>query len=237
MKGLSVQTSILVGALLISVSILIHGGIIKVGKNTPTPTPSGNTAAAPAAKSASDFIKTLETEAKKLGLDTNKFNQCLESGDKAPAVAADLSDGSNLSVQGTPSFFVNGKPLFIGAAPYDQFKKAIDDELAGLVSAADKKTVGLGTLPALGNQAAPVTLIEFSDYQCPFCGAFYKNTEITLKKDYVDTGKVKLVYRDFPLTQIHPGAQKGAEAARCAGDQGKYWEFHDGVFSNQDSIF
>jgi protein-disulfide isomerase len=242
MRGLSVQTSVLLGCLMISLSILAHGGVIKVGNYTP---PS---AAAPAAapaqagtaagqKSEADYIKALGDQATKLGLDSDKFNKCLTSGEKATLVAADLTDGSSLGVQGTPSFFVNGKPLFIGASPFDQFKKAIDDELNGVASATDKKTVGLGNLPILGNQNAPVALVEFSDYECPFCGAFFKGAEAQIKKEYVDTGKVKLVYRDYPLNQIHPGAQKAAEAARCAGDQGKYWEFHDAVFSNQEAIF
>lgn len=241
MRGLSVQTSILIGCALISLSILVSGGIIKVGKTSPSaaaPAPSQQAAAGgQVQKTQQDYINGLVSQAKNIGLDTDKFSKCLDGGDKAQLVANDLADGSALGVQGTPSFFVNGKPLFIGASPFDQFKKAIDDELAGTVPATDKKTVGLGNIPALGNQNAPVTLVEFSDYQCPFCGAFYKGAEAQIKKEYVDTGKVKLVYRDYPLNSIHPGAQKGAEAARCAGDQGKYWEYHDAVFSNQDSIF
>lgn len=81
----------------------------------------------------------------------------------------------------------------------------------------------------LGDPKAPVTMIEFSDYQCPFCKRFKDETLGALKTKYIDTGKVKLVYRDFPLG-IHPYAQKAAEAAECAGDQGKYYEMHDAIF-------
>lgn len=90
--------------------------------------------------------------------------------------------------------------------------------------------------PIKGKKDAPVTLIEFSDYQCPFCSRFFQNTLPTLTTEYIDTGKVRHVFRDFPLDQIHPQARKAAEAAHCAGDQGKYWEMHDVLFQNQKAL-
>jgi protein-disulfide isomerase len=87
----------------------------------------------------------------------------------------------------------------------------------------------------LGDEDAPVTIIEFSDYECPFCARFYLNTLPQLKREYIDTGKVKLVYRDFPLS-FHQNAQKAAEAAECAGEQDKYYEMHDKIFENQQAI-
>lgn len=92
-----------------------------------------------------------------------------------------------------------------------------------------------GDNPVLGNQNAPITIVEFSDYQCSFCTRFWRETLPQLKENYIDTGKVKLVYRDFPLSSIHPSAQKAAEAAECADDQGKYWEYHDILFENQNT--
>lgn len=235
----STPTAILVGCLIVAISILIHGGYIKVGKLT------GNTAAPsaaapagqPAAKTESQIIASLKDQAKSLGLNTAKFNSCLDSGEKASLVKADLDAGTKVGVNGTPAFFVNGRTIS-GAVPFDQFKTIIDEELSGTAAADVKReTVEVGDLPLLGSQTAKVTLIEFSDYQCPFCGRHFTQTERTLKKEYVDSGKVKFYYRDFPLSQIHPGAQKGAEAARCAGDQGKYWQYHDLVFQNQSNIF
>jgi len=88
--------------------------------------------------------------------------------------------------------------------------------------------------PVLGEKDAPVTIIEFSDFQCPFCERFYSQTLEQIKTNYIDTGKVKLIYRDFPLDSIHPMAQKAAEAAECADEQGKYWEYHDKLFQNQE---
>lgn len=90
----------------------------------------------------------------------------------------------------------------------------------------------------LGKVDAPVTIIEFSDYECPFCEKFFTETYPQLKKDYVDTGKVKIVFRDFPLS-FHPNAQKAAEAAECAGEQGgntAYFKMHDKLFQNQNDL-
>jgi protein-disulfide isomerase len=94
----------------------------------------------------------------------------------------------------------------------------------------------LGDVPVLGRPTAPVTLVEFSDYQCPFCQRFFQATLPALKEEYIDTGKVRYVFRDFPLDRIHPQARKAAEAAHCAGEQGKYWEMHDVLFGNQQAL-
>ncbi|PIN75325.1 disulfide bond formation protein DsbA [Candidatus Woesearchaeota archaeon CG10_big_fil_rev_8_21_14_0_10_37_12] len=80
-----------------------------------------------------------------------------------------------------------------------------------------------------GNEDAPVTMVEFSDFECPFCTRFFEQTLPQIESEYIETGKLKLVYRDYPLP-FHPQAQKAAEAAECAGEQGKYWEMHDKLF-------
>jgi len=87
--------------------------------------------------------------------------------------------------------------------------------------------------PVLGEKDAPITLIEFSDFQCPFCQRFVTQTLGQIKTNYIDTGKVKMVYRDFPLESIHPQARPAAEAGECADEQGKFWEYHDKLFENQ----
>jgi protein-disulfide isomerase len=89
--------------------------------------------------------------------------------------------------------------------------------------------------PTLGRADAPVTIVEFSDYQCPFCQRFFATTLPVLKKDYIDTGKVRYVFRDFPL-EMHPEARKAAEAGHCAGEHGKYWEMHAVLFQNQRAL-
>lgn len=97
-------------------------------------------------------------------------------------------------------------------------------------------TMSLGDGPALGSEDAPVTIVEFSDYQCPFCKKHLTNAFTVLKTNYIDTGKVRYFFRDFPLDSIHPYARKAAESAHCAGDQGKFWEMHDVMFNNQGEL-
>ena len=94
-----------------------------------------------------------------------------------------------------------------------------------------QKAENVATLgsPILGNLNAPVTLIEFTDYECPFCKKFYKNALPQLRKDYIDTGKVRLVVRDFPLP-FHKHARPAANAAHCAGEQDKFWDMHDALY-------
>jgi len=98
--------------------------------------------------------------------------------------------------------------------------------------------VEIGDSPVMGKADAPVTIVEFSDYECPFCGKFFSQTLSQIDNEYIKTGKVKLVYKDFPL-DFHPNAQKAAEAARCVreqkGDDG-YWKIHDKMFENQQEL-
>lgn len=107
-----------------------------------------------------------------------------------------------------------------------------DDE-TGPVEITGPVDVKEGHLPVLGNKDAKVTIIEFSDFQCPFCKTLFDESITQIKKDYVDTGKAKLAYRHYPLTSIHPNAQKTAEASECANEQGKFWEYHDQLFTYQ----
>ena len=98
-----------------------------------------------------------------------------------------------------------------------------------------KADVSIDDDPSLGNKNAKVTIIEFSDYQCPFCRTFWKESFGQLKKEYIDTGKVRLIYRDYPLS-FHPMAMPTAQATECADEQGKYWEMHDKVFAEQEKL-
>ena len=87
--------------------------------------------------------------------------------------------------------------------------------------------------PVKGDRKARLVLVEFSDYQCRFCARFMRETLPEIDKDYIKTGKLKYVFRDFPITSAHKDAFKAALAAGCALDQGKYWEMHDRLFENQ----
>jgi protein-disulfide isomerase len=92
-----------------------------------------------------------------------------------------------------------------------------------------------GKLPLLGNKDAQVTIIEFSDFQCPFCKKYFDDNHAQLIKKYVESGKVKFAYRHFPLASIHPHAQKSAEASECANEQNNFWGYHDLLFKEQDA--
>jgi protein-disulfide isomerase/Skp family chaperone for outer membrane proteins len=87
--------------------------------------------------------------------------------------------------------------------------------------------------PSKGPANAPITIVEFSDFECPYCGGLYPTLK-QVEKNYAQ--QVRIVYRQFPLTNIHPYAQKAAEASLCANDQKKFWEFHDSLFENQREL-
>lgn len=154
----STPVAILLGCFMISVAVLLSGGVIKIGKT------SGSTAAAPNVPAA-------------------------PAAPQAPAAPTTA-------------------------------KASVDDD------------------PILGSKDAPVTLIEFSDYECPFCKRHFDQTYAQLKKDYIDTGKVKMVFRDYPLPFHDPLATTQAMAATCAREQGgdeAYFKFHDEVFKTTQS--
>jgi protein-disulfide isomerase len=92
--------------------------------------------------------------------------------------------------------------------------------------------ISLDDDPVKGDPDAPVTIVEFSDFQCPFCGRFYEQTLPSIVENYIDSGKVKLVYRDLPLS-FHSNAKPSHIAAECADEQGKFWDYHDILFEKQ----
>ena len=94
-----------------------------------------------------------------------------------------------------------------------------------------KVNVDAGHLPVFGNKNAKVTIIEFADFQCPFCERFFKDAESNIIKDYVNSGKVKFAFRHYAF--LGQESNFAAEASECANEQGKFWEFHDYLFKNQ----
>ena len=195
--------------------------------------------------------KKLISYAKDLKLNKGDFEKCLESGDKEATVAVDAKQAADLGVQGTPGFFINGQFL-AGAFPFEFFKEIIDKQIDGTSSSectsysADlqkycsdpqnlnfnpvAKEVDVKNMVATGAKNAKVTIVEFSDFECPFCIRAYPTVRQVLK-EYKDD--VKLYYKQYPLVQIHPNALKAAEASLCAADQGKFWEFHDKIFETE----
>jgi protein-disulfide isomerase len=181
--------------------------------------------------------------AEELALDTAGFGGCLDSRATRPLVTADAAEGSAWGVTGTPTFFINGQPL-VGAQPYAIIAQAIDAALTGEppIVAEPAAPVPAPTPAAiiptddarvLGDSDAPVTIVEFSDYQCPYCARHVEETWPKLRAEFVEAGRVRYVFKDFPLASIHPQASKAHEAARCAGEQGAYWTMHDWLFARQ----
>ena len=89
--------------------------------------------------------------------------------------------------------------------------------------------------PALGDPNAPLTIVEFSDFECSYCRRFHEQVMPQLKRDYIDTGLVRFVHKDLPLP-FHPHALPAAAAARCAGEQDRYWDLYSGLFDQQNCL-
>lgn len=124
--------------------------------------------------------------------------------------------------------------LIAGAVFYSD--NNLSDGVATVGGPGPKVEVSADDDPFLGPVNAKVVIIEFSDFQCPFCRSFWRETLSQVKKEYIDSGKsVKFVYRDFPLS-FHPMAQKYAESAQCARDQNKFWPMHDKIFEEQEKF-
>lgn len=99
-----------------------------------------------------------------------------------------------------------------------------------------KIALSVGDDPTIGDPKAPVQFYEFSDFQCPFCRRFFTESLSQLEQEYISTGKVLFVYKDFPLEQIHPAAAPAAIYSECAREQGKWREMHDTIFGEQNKL-
>lgn len=185
--------------------------------------------------------------AEKIGLDQSKFRECLGSGRYRNFLQQELSEGGKRGVQGTPTVFVNDKTV-AGAYPYEHFVQVIEGVLnpgknppptAPALEAPPPspteavKFDDLEGRPSLGPKKAPITLVEFSDFHCPFCKRVSPTLE-ELMKNYPE--KVRRVWRHYPLA-MHAGADRTHEASECANEQGKFWEYHDKLFEAQGTLW
>lgn len=82
----------------------------------------------------------------------------------------------------------------------------------------------------------PLTVFEYGDFQCPACGRFARETFPTIKQNYIDTGRIRWIFRHFPLRNQHPQAEKAAQGSECANDQSQFWPFHDMLYDNQAAL-
>lgn len=185
--------------------------------------------------------KLLKSEAEKKGMTPEQYVK-VEIEDKvAPPTdqqiqdffnqnAARLPPGSKLETYKSQivNYLTQNQRQQRAQAVFDQLKK--DNQVS--IKLSEPRQVVEAKGPARGPSGAPVTLVEFSDFQCPFCGKAHDTVEQVMQ---TYAGKVKLVFRNFPL-DFHKNAEKAAEAAMCANEQGKFWEYHDVLFKNQQTL-
>lgn len=243
-----IAAAFVIGRLSSQVELLTKGTSKVFGvPSVPTAAPAvGQTQNDPAAGLAVDKLKQY---AKDMGLKSDQFNKCLDDSKFAQKVKDDAAYGAKVGVSGTPTFFINDAEV-VGAYPQNIFEDIINFELAGgnwnkptdkvkyLLDKSDQngevtlgQKVETGKGWVQGNANAKIRMVEFSDFQCPYCGKSYPIVK-ALQKEFGD--KLVLEYRHFPLT-FHPYAQKAAEASECAGEQGKFWEMHDKMFGLQQA--
>jgi protein-disulfide isomerase len=213
----------------------------------------------------------LERYATELGLDMGKFRTALDTSAHKNRIDADMKLAQQIGVQGTPNFFLNGRQV-VGAQPYEEFKKVVDDEIAradkllaagtpsnqlyakfmagaktapspaaaapnqppakGPGAGAEVYKVAIGDAPTKGAKQPKVTIVEFSEFQCPYCGRVSPTLESVLKEYGND---VQLAFRHNPLP-FHNNAMIASEAAEAAREQGKFWQMHDKLFANQGAL-
>jgi len=221
--GLS--TGVAVMAIAALVIVAVHGTSgTKTSKNTNTAAAADtNTDTSAADAALYDPIRIASTIS---GLDQGKFADCFNAKKYSSNIDTVIQSATTTGVQGTPTSYINGTEVS-GAVPYTQLKSTIDAALSGTKGSVDVPAVTKDD-HVEGAKSPKVYLIEYSDFQCPYCKAFDATIQQALS-DYKD--KLAVVFRHFPLESIHTYARGLAEGSECAAEQGKFWEFHDTVFS------
>ncbi len=185
--------------------------------------------------------KLLEAEAKKKGIPTEKVLEQEVDSTVAQPTEAELKALYIVQKQQLGKPFDEIKPQLQQLLKKSKIQEAREDyykrlrEQAGVSIFLQKPKVQVAYDPARlrGDPKAPVVIVEFSDFQCPYCQSVQPTLKTLLAKY---EGRVSLAYRDLPVRDIHPQAELAAEASRCAGEQGKFWEYHDLLFANQNKL-
>jgi len=191
-----------------------------------------------------DLTERFKDYAAELGLDTDAFVACLESGETAAQVQAQYEQGEAAGLRGVPAFFIND--WFIsGAQPFEAFQQAIEGALRGEhptptptpvpIFEPDPERPGYtyGGDAFCGSEEAEIALIEFADFQSPENRKHFLEEWPELKKKYVEPGKVRFIVKHFPAAD-HTPAFTAAEAAECAGKQGAFCSMYDLLFQQQE---
>ncbi len=226
--------------------------VARAGTVNAAPSASGAVSETPTADSTTprSLLQTFLDYGTEAGLDNAQFQSCLFDGGGVDLVTEDLRLGAELGVSGTPTFFVNDKKV-VGAQPLAIFEEVIDRELSDRPESVDAYSEAIKALAATspprfeivanrpdvsnatfeGSPDAPVVIAEFSDFQCPFCQRWTRDTLSSLRSRLGED--VALAFLHFPIVQIHPNAGNASVAAYCAGQQGRFWEMHDILFREQ----
>ncbi len=175
-----------------------------------------------------------EKKEKEITIKKSTYNNILKALVITIRVAAFLS-GYSLGTMDNSNSSINNEELakLLNQAENRALQAPLPAQQPSQTSPPPIIYVSLDDDPVKGDPNAPVTVVEYSDFQCPFCSRFYQQTLPQLEKKYIETGKVKFVYKDFPIDGIHPNARPAHIAAECADEQGKFWEYHDLLFDKQ----
>ena len=188
-----------------------------------------------------DFEPRLAAIAGQAGLDVVAWQACRSDPAMASLVDTDLSHAGAAGVRASPTFAVNGT-LLVGAQPAAAFRAAFDAararaQASGVPAALYYESavpqIPVGTSPVRGPADAWITIVEFSDFQCPYCATVQATLATVLPEYGTD---VRVVFRNYPLA-MHSHARAIAIAAECAHAQGRFWQFHDLVFGGQQALF
>ncbi len=180
--------------------------------------------------------KNLEEYARKVGLDMTRFGAALDTGRHKARVAAEILEGGGAGVQGTPTVFINGKKA--SGLSFAKLKAQVDPILLKKgyklkdLPTGIRHEIKVGNSPMKGPRKAPVTIYEFSDFQCPFCSVAGLKVPSILK---MYPKLVNVVFKHFPLS-FHKDAPLAHQASLAAQEQGQFWKYHDLLFKNQRSL-
>ncbi len=211
--------------------------------------------------SGSSTTEVMASIADNLGMDGDQLASCVEAADESEITTDKNRIAGNLDRIGTPTFLIGtseiGYERVRGAQPYSRMKGTIDEQVSeaqnpGSDSVEDDEhlltNIELEGEPTLGQESAPINIIEYSDYGCPWCAEWHGVDAIPqrpidqeksfdkVRSNYVETGKVRFVSKDFPVPRLHPQAMTAHKAANCVWeqDQEKFWKFSAEIYDNRD---
>jgi predicted DsbA family dithiol-disulfide isomerase/Skp family chaperone for outer membrane proteins len=194
-------------------------------------------------KALNEFVddRVLEAEAKKRGITKQALMEAEVDAKVQPPTEGDVNRFYEANKAKIGASLAEVQPRIVEYL-MDQKRQPVYSEFMGRLRKDYKVEtylephrieVATAGFPTRGPVDAPVTIVEFSDFECPYCGNLYPTLKL-IESNYAE--RVKVVYRQFPLTNIHPNAQKAAEASLCANDQQKFWELHDAMFQDQQHL-